>query len=103
MRTVTLDKPSKRIRGTGLLERVTCSYTHLIHMLGAPTIRLAGDHKTYNEWHVHVSPADVMLSVYDYKQPRDPATHASDPVVWHVGGMTADQTQATQFVRWIKR
>lgn len=96
MHTRTLDKPSKRIRGTGLLARATCSYTHLIHMLGAPTIRGAGDHKTYNEWHVHVMPADVMLSVYDYKQPDDPATHASDQVVWHVGGMTSDQSQATQ-------
>lgn len=103
MRTVTLDKPSKRIRGTGLLARMTCSYTHLIGMLGAPTIRGAGDHKTYNEWHVHVMPADVMLSVYDYKQPLDPATHASDEVVWHVGGHTTDMQHVTQFVRWIER
>lgn len=105
MHTTTLTKPDRRARGTSLLEYFNCSYNDLVNMLGEPTCAdTSPDGKTHKEWHVQImndSTQHHMLTIYDYKQPTDPAIVPDMIVEWHVGGKHDQHWLALDLIEFI--
>lgn len=81
-------KPSKLIRGTGLVDYFEATTHELIELFGDPLDdKYIDTYKSSKEWHVEVQHDDRTVgavSIYDYKNiaPEDP----HEPHHWHLGG-----------------
>lgn len=96
----TLDKRSKNVNGTCLQEYTTHSYDNLVGALGEPTCIRERDetdeYKTHVEWHVDVLHSTFddqvykgTVTIYDYKEKRDPRWNSTNNVEWHVGAKSS--------------
>ena len=84
----SLAKYDKRVTGSGLIDYVDGTYSHMVNCLGEPTLGV-DEYKTSAEWHVDVTidgQSEGVITIYDYKE-HTPAKHVPEQTIqWHVGG-----------------
>ena len=87
---ISLNKPSKLIRGSGLAGYVECTYKQLVDLFDEPTIKTDG-YKTSAEWHIevrHDGEIKGVVAIYDYKTHknyREDGLETQDITHWHLG------------------
>ena len=87
---ISLNKPSKLIRGSGFAGYVDCTYSKLVGMFDEPMIPTDG-YKTSAEWHIevrHDGEVKGVVAIYDYKQHKGyskDGLETHDITRWHLG------------------
>ena len=91
---ISLNKPSKNIRGSGNMGYIECSYDYLVNLFGEPVLP-TDNYKTSAEWHIDVRRNDKLVgtvAIYDYKQHNNytkDGTETKDITSWHIGAKSA--------------